>query len=176
MKAFLHLLACAIVAGVTLAAGMAWLFSDPALRLDLIARESERSHELEEALFRCRERACVMDRLVEELSASELSLDAALQQSREVYTPDPVAIRNVRAAFGGETDNEVLCRLLIGRVAKLLRRAPGGNDRVVPRLAAEFKQLYPLAELPVIDPDDLPTRLRRQGAEQSRYDPIDPGF
>lgn len=177
MKPFLHLAGGAAIVGFVIVVAFASLLSGATLDFESIALESDRSCELDYLLFRCHERSCTMERLVQELSADEVSLAAAVGQSSELYEGDDVTLGRLREIFGGKTDNEVLCRQLVSRVSRALRRSPQHHDKVVPRLEAELRQLYPLTTMPVVDPNSWPTGLRREGyADPSAYDSINLGL
>ena len=99
MTLFLRLAGPAAVAGLLLAAALAWLLCGANnLDFESIAREGDRSRELDRRLFRCQERIYTMERLVDELSLSELSLAAAVNQSLELYEGDDVALSRLRAS------------------------------------------------------------------------------
>jgi hypothetical protein len=177
LKPFLRLLGCAACAVLILGVAIAGMIGDVDLGVDAIACEGERGHQLDRALFRCQARAEVIDHLIQELAAEELSLAEATQQGREAYEGDDGAVFHLRAAFGGDTDDEVFSRHLVVRVAKLLWRSPERYGQVLPRLEAELKQIYPLTKTPVVDRDSWPMQYRREGgADWSRYDSVDHGF
>jgi hypothetical protein len=177
MNVFFRVVCSVAGAGAIFAAIGFGLVNDPSLGPNSMAREGQRRCELDRALSHIHQRFLVMEDLVEELVAGKRSLAEAVRKSRGLHKNDDVAMQHIRRAFGGDGDDVAFGRHLLVRVAASLRNSPRQYREVLPRLEAEFKQLYPLTNLPVADRNPLPMVPCREGcAGPSPHDPVDPGL
>ena len=167
---------CGVVgAGTIVALAVAWLVNDPEIAPGSMAREGERSHQLDLALRHSNERIWRLARLTEAVVSGDVCLAAAAREDRDLH--DEGELVHLRRAFGGDSHDETFCRHMLARVATLLRHSPRQYRGVLPRLEAEFKQLYPLTNKPVVIRNPLPMESRREGcADPSAHGPVDPGF
>lgn len=141
------LLVCLVIsvvaAGSIFATAVAWV--GDGLDVTSMAIEGERCYELDAALCRAHERREAMDLLIECLAAGTRSLAEAVPESAALQDDGGITIGHMRYAFGGQSDHEVLARHLLIRVASRLTKWPEQYSGVLPRLEAEFRELYPLA-------------------------------
>lgn len=168
MSRIFRLIGSVAGAGFILAISGTWLLGRVHADLDIIAREMERSQELDTQLYRSQERVEPLDRLVKELTDCEHSLSEAVQQSRELHQGDDAAIHHLRNAVGGESDDEVLCRHLLVRTASSLSDIPERRAEVMSRLEADFALRHPLAKSPVVNEEDFPMLFRPMVPPETR--------
>jgi hypothetical protein len=179
MRTSLSLIACTVVSllavGTIFAGSIAWLAHD--LDLESMAREGERRYVLDIALSRSHERREALDHVVDGLVDGTVPLVVGVEESRALQGEDRAVLEHMRSAFGGESDDEVLARHLLVRVTSRLSRSPELHAQVMPRLEAEFKELYPLTNSPVVNWSHPWMGPRREGnAGPSNSTPVDPGL
>jgi hypothetical protein len=107
-----------------------------------------------------------MDLLVEGLVAGTRTLAEAVPETAALQD-DAGTIDHMRFAFGGQSNDEVLARHLLVRVSSRLAHSPEQYNQVLPRLEAEFKELYPLASMPVVNRNRLWMGHHRDGGTAS---------
>jgi hypothetical protein len=128
--------------------------SPPTASAPRIEAEVRRAEELERRRHSLLWRLGEQRRIIGELAAGRCTLREAAGRFREMARQEPLLLQTVTATYQGDSEEEVICRWVIGYVRVQLEDHPQEAAEVAARLEAELRTL--LAEKTLDFPQEPP--------------------
>jgi hypothetical protein len=102
-------------------------------------RRAEALRGQKEAIFT---RAEARQQVIDELIAGRMTLKQAVARFGELNAMEPEQMTVVRETFPGDSDEERLCRQVLGQVQVELQGRTSEADTILPRLEAEMHEQF----------------------------------